>query len=106
MGLSCPQVLQQDDQGALSTLDGPPAECTLSAAGSTASTSAWSPCGSTPTYNNLQDGPYTFMARAPSTSSNLAHQYAIANFTVDTSAPSIKVQHQGCTERSIAPLAC
>ena len=97
-GLLRAQVLQEDGTGSFSTLGGTSAECALSAVGSTASRPAWSPCGSTPTYANLEDGAYTFTARAPSTSSNIAHQYARSNFTVDTSAPSVTVRRLGCTQ--------
>ena len=88
--LLCLQVLQQDRDGALSTASGTSTECALSTAGSAAK--AWSPCGSTQTYASLEDGAYTFMARATSTSSITAQRFAISNFTVDTSAPSIQVR--------------
>ncbi len=89
---SCIQVLERDDGASLSAVGAPRAECALSAAGSAAGRGAWSPCGSNPSYTNLEDGAYTFMARAPSTSSIIAHQYAVSNFTVDTSAPAMMVR--------------
>lgn len=100
------QVLEQDDEASLSTAGAPHAECALSAAGSAASRGAWSPCESAPSYANLRDGTYTFMARTPSTSSNIAHQYAVSNFTVDISAPAIKVRvTQGAHSKCCVP-AC
>ena len=86
------QVLEQDEGASLSTAGAQHSECALSAAGPAASRGAWSPCGPIPSYTNLRDGAYTFMARTPSTSSNIAHQYAVSNFTVDTSAPAITVR--------------
>ena len=91
--LQNPQVLREDGQGALSAPSGASAECALSAAGSAANPTAWSPCTSNASYADLKDGDYTFTARAAGASADAAPQTAVSNFTVDTSAPAIQVCH-------------
>ena len=88
-------MLKELGQGSLSAASGASADCALSAAGSNASPTAWSPCSSNASYAGLKDGNYTFTARVLGADTDAAPQTAVSNFTVDTSAPAIQVCQRG-----------
>lgn len=76
-------MLQQDNAGELSNSTGASLECKLGGPSSPSAT--WSPCDGAVSYDNLQDGNYSFAARVAGSTDTLT--MAQSNFTVDTAAP-------------------